>query len=481
MVRGSRAGGQTLANAVGALRGKQRNVDQRLMRSLEQQNMTPNQAVRRIDEAQDAARFGKTQLDTQFTPADLGPTTRDLADTAALVSREARGEAGQFLRDRSRGQFARVNDYLKRSLKVTRDDFAKTQNKLADEQRTLSNQAYNQAYADTREFDVGQALFDAQLDAFATAGPLERSLRRARALFTDTSRAPGMQASLTTQRFDSGKRALDDMIQTSRNAGRNNEARMLTDLKHKLLNVVDNPQTGNPAYKAARDVYSSRAEMLDALEEGRKFMRGDAEVTGAEYKALSTGEKRMFRVGLAREMRKALGRKQFGHDMIGVFDKPNTREVLEQIMTPAQARKFYNLVDLEGALAATNQAVRGNSRTAERQQNILDFSLGVRLGRSIKDKGLREALSDEIFDQITKVFAMREDDAVRLTRMLFETDPNAQRAMFQRLAQTYGNQSARQIRNRALQIARRQIANKRRTLAGLAGEEGAIVQSQPDQ
>jgi predicted ATPase len=261
------------------------------------------------------------------------------------------------------------------------------------------------------------------------------------------------------------------MIQGARHAGRNNEARMLTDLKHKLLGVIDDPKLGNPHYKAARDVYSSRAELLESLDEGRKFMRGDAEMTGAQYKALSTGEKRMFRVGMAREMRKALGSKQLGHDMVGIFDKPNTREVLGEIMSPAKAKKFYQLIDIEEALAETSRAVRGNSKTAQRQQDVLDFSFGVRLGRSIKDKGLKEALYDEIADSITRLFAMREGDAVRLTKALFETNPDAQRAILTNLTKTYGKAGSRRIVDRAERLARRQIANKRRALAGIAGEQ----------
>jgi hypothetical protein len=476
--RGTKAVASPVVQAVQFVRSRGGNVDARLNRALQQQNTTPRQALQRIDEAEQAARFGKTQLDSQFTLADTGPVTRDLADTAALVSSEARGEAGQFLNDRARGQFNRLNDYTRRALQVTRDDFARTQSKLVDEQRTLSKKAYDQAYADQNLYDVGGVLFNRQFDDFAAAGPLRRALGRARSLFVEPSQLPGKQAALTTERFDAGKRALDDMIQTAKQGGRNNEARLLTQLKHELLDVIDG---NNPAYKAARDVYSSRADLLEAMDSGRAFMRGDAEMTGAQYRKLSTGEKRMFRVGLAREVRKVLGGRTLSSDSLGFFDKPNTRAVLEEIMSPAHARKLYDLVELEQAMAATNTAVRGNSKTAQRQQNMLDFTLGVRMGRAIKDQGLYSALTNEVFDQITKAFAMREADAVAVTRALFETDPAKQRDIVNRLITTYGKGHARAVIDRAERVVRNRVATARRSVAGLVGAVAADPSPQPVQ
>lgn len=484
IVRGAKTSARGLSDATRYLRGRNQNVDARIAKSLGQQKMTPREGIARLDEAEQAAKFGKTQLDPEFTIADLGRSTRDLADAASLVSSEARGEAAKFLQDRSAGQYGRINDYLRRSLNVTRDNFAKTQAKLVNDQRQLSKAAYDQAYATNAEFDVGNVLFNKQLEAFETTGPLARALNRARSLFIDRSRAPGYQAVNSIQRFDIGKRALDDMIETASRAGRNNEARMLVDLKRDLVSVADQatvaPGTGKSLYQGARDVYSSRAELLEALDEGRKFMRGDAEMTAQQYKSLGTGEKRMFRIGMARQVRKDLGRKRIGTDMIGHFDKPNVREVLEEIMSPAKARQFYDLIDLEQAMAATSQGVRGGSPTAERQQKIQDFTFGVRIGRAIKDQGLREAIGNEIADQITKFFAMREGDAVAVTRALLSTDKAAQRATLNRINQTYGSRSARAIVNRAERLARRAIANRRRALAGIAGEAGG-QESQPAQ
>lgn len=477
-VRGTKAVASPMVQAVQFVRSRGGNVDARLNRALQQQNTPPRQVLQAIDDAEQAATFGKTQLDSRFTLADTGPVARDLADTSALVSSEARGEAAQFLNDRARGQFDRLNEYTRRALQVTRDDFARTQTKLVDEQRTLSKKAYDQAYADKNSYDVGNVLFNRQFDDFAAAGPLRRALGRARALFVEPSQVAGQKAALTTERFDAGKRALDDMIQTARQGGRSNEARLLTQLKNELLDVID---AGNPAYKAARDVYSSRADLLESLDSGRAFMRGDAEMTGAQYRKLSTGEKRMFRVGLAREVRKVLGGRTLSSDSLGFFDKPNTRAVLEEIMSPAKARKLYDLVDLEQAMAATNAAVRGNSKTAQRQQNVLDFSLGVRMGRAIKDQGLYTALTNEVFDQITKAFAMREADAVAVTRALFETDPARQRQIVQNLIATYGKGHTRAVIDRAERVARNRVATARRSVAGLVGAVAADPSGQPSQ
>lgn len=553
IVRAGGASARGLGKAARYLGGSKANIDQRFLRALEQQDMTLSQAGQALQEARQAAKFGKTQLEPQFTLADLGPVTRDLADTAALVSSEARGQAKGFLYQRARESFGRVNDYFRRSLKVARGDFAKTQAKLIDEQQRLSKTAYD----DFRNMDVtipvGNVLYSRQIDDLAAAPALKKTLQQAREQFVaatakrdltlagrrthtrqmgalkndlNTARdnlrdlrrkrqdtavkseqrdlrsqireqedaitamsrdlqtlrsgkpaktyATQAYTELTPARFDAGKRALDDMIESAVKAGRNNEARLLTRLKSELVAVADQattvPGTNRSLYAEARDVYGSRAQLLDALDAGRSFMRGDAEITGAQYKALTTGEKRMFRTGMAREMRKTLGQKQLGHNMTGIFDRPNTREVLEEIMTPKQAKTFYRLVEVEDALNATNQAVRGNSKTAERQQNIADFSLGVRLGRALKDKNLREVLWDEITDQITKYFSMREGDAVGLTKVLFETDPVKQQDYLAQLARTYGSPRAKAIVNRALRITRQRLATARRSLSGIIGE-----------
>lgn len=105
--------------------------------------------------------------------------------------------------------------------------------------------------------------------------------------------------------------------------------------------------------------------MKDALQKGRTFAKGDSEVTSAYYKGLTTAEKKMFRIGMARQLRKELGRKEVNY--IGMFRRPNTMEVLSDIMSPAEFRRFMSLIDVERNFAQSNQIIRGGSPTADKQ------------------------------------------------------------------------------------------------------------------
>lgn len=64
---------------------------------------------------------------------------------------------------------------------------------------------------------------------------------------------------------DAAKKQLDDQIETAIRAGRNNEARILTEKKNKLVGFAD---TYYPGYKEARTIYAGKSPEVDALEDG---------------------------------------------------------------------------------------------------------------------------------------------------------------------------------------------------------------------
>ena len=70
---------------------------------------------------------------------------------------------------------------------------------------------------------------------------------------------------------------------------------------------------------------------------------------------------------------------------------------------------------------------------------------------------------------------MREGDALAVTKMLFETDPDAQREILQRLAQNYGPKPARAIVARVQRIAQSSVLARKRALSAAIGEQGSEV------
>ena len=514
-----------------------RSTDDRFTRALQRQGMTVDEAAAAYESQLAAGKFGKTQLDTGLTPADLGPATQRQGRAIATIPGRGSSMAEEFFGERQQGQFGRMNEYLRRALSVGKSDYAKTMDKLAAEMKTAADPAYKAFYnlKDGRgrpmRYDVGPVLRKSEMRDAQLAPDLAKTMQRARRQFMSahTVRDMGRDMNrevllgkdailgrsptykLTGQRFDSGKQALDDLIEVAKG----NEKRLLTQLKNDLVSVVDResmrqavkrqttdafdakgnkvksgfevPQVdakGKPVYESlygkARDAYGHPAQLKDALTAGRSFMKGDSEMTAAAYKELSTAEKKLFRLGVAREARKVLGGKALGQDMVNHFRKPNTMETLSEVMSPAKFKQFMQLADLEKGMAQTSNIVRGGSPTANKMADVEDLNPFLTMGRVLKDKGFGGAAFDAIGGIIQKTLQMREVDAHNLARVLFEADPAKVRANFARLQLQYGRERARAAVRIAEQAGREIIARNALTAAATtqAGQR-VSVQSPP--
>ena len=563
-IMGSSAVGRGLSTLAGFRQG----ADERLTEALATQGMTPAQAAAELQARQDAAKFGQTQLATQQAIADLGPGTQRLAYQAKAAPGEGSTQAENFLYGRQRGQYDRVNDYVRRSLQVVRGDYAKTLDQLSQEQKNLAGPAYRQAHADPTIFDIGptleqhlqdnadlvgapktvlqkainyfrdpqvlrtqqaaEGLQDKTLEDIgrglypdrpermiveqlrgdlssgnlptATMGRQQRfqqSLNEIDGLMQDAVKEedPGRYAQLNsvrnniekasniagktarinwnstltnTRRFDSAKQALDDDIDVASRKGENNQVRILTLLKKDLVKEADLATAQTPGdittspYYQARDIWSSRADLKDALESGRNFRGDDPEVVAQGYDDMSgAAAKRMYRIGMARQIAADLGGKKYGNDMIGYFDTPNMHSVFSDMMSKQKYNQFTNLLGGKGeaAMQATKNRVLGGSNTADKLQDVkdTDANLVARLGRNIKEKGLIGTVVSAIGDQLEKFAALKALDAKNVADMVFETDPMKQQAILQRLNTQYGATRVRSAANIAKSVAKRMI------------------------
>lgn len=529
---GARKGAEVLRDTFGdVIPTLKRSADQRMLRALQRGDMTPDEALaeyERIRGLGEYTAFGKkTDVGVPVTPADLSPALQRQGRALKTIPGRGSTMAEEVYGERQTGQFGRTMDYLTRSLKVTRSDYLKTKATLEKEMKEAADPLYAQFRAMKDKdgkpitIDVGPTLRDSiGRDGDLSPG-LKKMMSKARGEFIDDIvirdmdpfgkgriRGRDMSTRLNAARFDNAKRSLDQMIQAELNNGRNYSASLLTQLKNDLVSVADRASMraatqkqstkvwtakglkphsfevpvvdakGRPVFESiyarARDAYATPAQIDKALGHGRTFATGDSEVTAAAYKAMSTAEKRAFRIGMARQLRKELGNKEIGQNFIGYFRRPNTQEILSDIMSPAEYRRFMSLIDAEKGFAASNQVIRGGSPTADKLADVEDLNAVLTMGRVLKEKGLAGAVFDAVGTGIERVLRMREADAFQLARMMFETDPAKVRATFARLKLLYGPKKVSQAMNLTRQIAEQRAGSFAASAALEAGQQGAV-------
>ena len=141
---------------------------------------------------------------------------------------------------------------------------------------------------------------------------MARALKSAERKIRDDGNVTGGNVKL----FDLAKQELDDRIGAAQRAGKNNEARRLLSIKSELVGEMDEQV---PVYAQARSVFGGHASALDALDEGRSFLRRDPEEISKALSAMNPGERQMFMVGAIRQMRDRMVDRSDGADVYKRF------------------------------------------------------------------------------------------------------------------------------------------------------------------
>ena len=113
--------------------------------------------------------------------------------------------------------------------------------------------------------------------------------------------------------MDAAKRGLDDIINKEKddfgNVKWTQYLRAVDKVRKALVSKLDDitkDETGRSAYKEARAAYAGPSSLEDAAWQGRKFLRGDVELTEKAILAMSATEKEAFRLGARREISKMI-------------------------------------------------------------------------------------------------------------------------------------------------------------------------------
>lgn len=423
-------------------------------------------AAKRLDLQRGQARDARMDSNSfSYLPETLADTSDAMRRLTGSVYRQG-GEAGNMVRDaleaRQRGtgnpfapqaddaagQMDRVIDATERALLLrTAQSARRTERQIMADQAREGRQLYTQAREASEAFDIQPVLDGMALTIQQYPAPFAARLTRALNLFRDNS--PRRMPVDNIARFDAAKKALDDMIETAQRQGQGNLVRELTQFKSALLERVHEGGR-NPIYQQARDAWGSAAENREAIDLGRAALREGSEISVEQYSTLSTGQQRLFRIGFMESLRNALGTKRPGNDVTQLFQQRRVRELMSAIIPQPQGRsavfanrseRFGNLMEREARMVQTRNAVLGNSATAQRHQDDLQFA-----GDALASMWNRFRSSPSLFNMgieavgvgIQRVFGYNQRVARELARSLLETDPTRRNQILRRLARRGG-------------------------------------------
>jgi len=271
---------------------------------------------------------------------------------------------------------------------------------------------------------------------------------------------------LGTQHADLVKRGLDSIINdhTDDMTGRMDDiGRAVTGLKKRFTTRMDEL---NPAYGAARKVWSDHTTSQNAVDMGVKFLNTPPDQMDhwlEKFDHLSDGDQDFFRTGVATAIRNRMQGGAAGQDAVKTFFKNNgTRDKLRAIF-PDQSSfdKFANDMDEELKIAGAKNYITGNSRTAGRQleQSQLDPQDMNLIGDIAHlTQGNFMPIVHNIWTRMRTV-GISPETAHEVLKTLFETDPGHMKA----LANDLGAASRRM---RTIQRGKTAIGS---TVAGGAG------------
>ena len=249
-------------------------------------------------------------------------------------------------------------------------------------------------------------------------------------------------------------------------------------LVSKLDEITTDTTTGRSAYKDARDQWAGPSQLIDAALLGRKFAKGDEEITAKIIDGMSGGQKEAFRLGVRRELSKIINKdtqtavNKFADKKVGFWNK------LKAVFPDEQSLNAFR-VDI------------GNELQKARTENFINPRAGSQttpLAEDVKQMNRApEWLTEALFQASTGnktgavTGALRapfnamtrpsQSRAKELADMLLELDPTKQRA----LMQMFGN------RTMAGDVAPLLKQTKAQQLSQLLGRSAPSVMNQSAQ
>lgn len=447
---GVKAAAKPVTDAVKARVNPAGYANQKITERLAASNMTAEQAAARM------SRDGLSLADAG------GKSTQSLLRTTTNIPGKAQDTVASKLTLRQMGQGDRLKAVVARTL-ADPDGYMAAKDEIAQTAQRVAKPLYDQAYRTPVHFSES-------LEDILNTPAGKEALRRAETLAAN-EQIPFQQlfvnvaddgTSATVRRvpdargWDYIKRGMDDMIDSGKDSitGKlSNEARIISNLKNKMLSEIDSV---NPVYKAARQAWSGQKTLDDALEFGRDAMRQSPESVRRQIAKMGPAEKEAARAGAAEWIRNAIDQRNFTQNAIMKFfsNRQQVSNLRALFDNDAQFKTFRQAIFAEARKRSTYEAVKGNSTTARQLADMMDaggLQEGVELAGNAVRNGPVTATLQWVGSRLKMLGGLTPEVADNIAQRLMTSRPEAVRQIASELAKVEQAQLTAAQRSNAVQ------------------------------
>jgi hypothetical protein len=402
-----------------------RTADVKLLQALQRDGFSPQQVAERIQKIK--ASGYKPETIIEFG----GENTRGLADVVAGYPGAAQVARG-LAEERSGGQAGRVMTDFREAFKVNTDALDLAEDIIRARDR-ISKPLYQQAYQE------GGVIADERIMGFMKIPQFKDAYARARRIAaldgielpekaTDIERVGGFD--LMT--LDYIKRGLDDVLFTGKQPGSGigkTELGKLKERRNEFVGIID--EAGPASYKQARQAFAGPTEVLDAIDQGKKFATLDARALKRQYDSLTPAEQDGFKVGVYDSIRTNINKGADGSDALRrVWGSPEKRDQLQVFLGPETFQDLTNQLAREKVIRQTDVRMMGGSPTQRRQLAQREFEAEEGIVPQMAERGVVRGGIDYLLRSAT---GPGQPTAEALAPTLFSTDYSRQLEAMTRL------------------------------------------------
>lgn len=408
-----------VTGAVGATTDFTRRAQEKLLQAIKRDNLTPEEIMLARNVLGDKP---ETLIERS------GTNTLGLADVATKYPGEAKRLATALAEERMGGQGERIVSDLTQAFRVQGDP-RQVARALEQKRAKDATPLYQQAYAEGAQIADPRIAGFMQLPAFQRAYGIARRLAQYDGVALPKD--PRKLTEFNLQTLDYVKRGLDDVLYQAKMPGPGGTGRTeyakIADSYNQFVGTLDQLV---PTYAQARAAWAGPTAMKEALEAGQKVTSLRATEVQDLMAKMSPAEVEQFKLGALAGIRQRMLEAADGRDLVKVvYGSPEKRAVLQRLVGdefPVLESRFLR----ERAIRRTDDTVRGNSRTAERQAGMEDLAGDTTLAQSVINQGPIRGTVDYVLRSGSGV---AQPTADKLGPMLFSTNPQAQQQTLEQL------------------------------------------------